>query len=92
MAVEKLKILMLAVCFIVGGCGSNDAQSEALGSDDASGEKVWLLDLIAPNRQLATAVLTNFKQIAGDKPIAIHPIVARSVDPEVLEKMRVKGG
>ena len=61
------------------------------GEDWASGEKIWLLDLIAPNRQLATAVLTNFKQIAGDKPIAIHPIVARSVDPEVLEKMRVKG-
>lgn len=63
-----------------------------LGADDwASGEKIWLLDLIAPNRQLATAVLASFKQIAGDKPIAIHPIVARSVDPEVLEKMRVKG-
>ncbi len=61
------------------------------GEDWASGEKIWLLDLIAPNRQLATAVLTNFKQIAGDKPIAIHPIVARSVDPGVLEKMRVKG-
>ncbi|KEO89375.1 hypothetical protein EH31_12055 [Erythrobacter longus] len=62
-----------------------------LGAEDwASGEKVWLLDLIAPNRQLATAVLANFKQIAGDKPIAIHPIVARSVDPEVLEKMKVK--
>lgn len=53
-----------------------------LGADYwASGEKVWLLDLIAPNRQLATAVLANFKQIAGDRPIAIHPIVARSVDP-----------
>lgn len=51
-----------------------------------------LLDVIAPNRQLATAVLTNFKQIAGEKPVSIHPIVARSVDPEVLEKMRVKGG
>ncbi len=61
------------------------------GEDWASGEKIWLLDLIAPNRQLATAVLINFKQIAGDMPIAIHPIVARSVDPEVLEKMRVKG-
>lgn len=64
-----------------------------LGADDwASGEKVWLLDLIAPNRQLATAVLANFKQIADDKPIAIHPIVARSVDPQVLERMRVKTG
>lgn len=58
--------------------------------DWTSGEKIWLLDLIAPNRQLATAVLANFKQIAGDKPVSIHPIVARSVDPDVLERMRVK--
>lgn len=63
-----------------------------LSADDwASGESIWLLDLIAPNRQLATAVLANFRQIAGDKPVSIHPIVARSVDPEVLEKMRAKG-
>ncbi|MEZ5697135.1 MAG: toxin-activating lysine-acyltransferase [Sphingomonadaceae bacterium] len=62
-----------------------------LAPDDwASGDKIWLLDLIAPNRQLATAVLANFRQIAGEKPVSIHPIVARSVDPEVLEKMRVK--
>ncbi|TIX51145.1 toxin-activating lysine-acyltransferase [Alteraurantiacibacter aquimixticola] len=63
-----------------------------LSADDwTSGENIWLLDLIAPNRQLATAVLANFKQIAGDKPVSIHPIVARSVDPQVLEKMRAKG-
>lgn len=63
-----------------------------LAPDDwTSGETIWLLDLIAPSRQLATAVLANFKQIAGDKPVAVHPIVARSVDPNVLEKMRVKG-
>ena len=62
-----------------------------LGAEDwASGEKIWLLDLIAPNRQLATAVLANFKQIAGDKPVSIHPIVARSVDKQVLDKMRMK--
>jgi cytolysin-activating lysine-acyltransferase len=62
-----------------------------LGPDDwTSGETLWLLDLIAPNRQLATAVLANFRQVAGDRPVAIHPIVARSVDREVLERMRVK--
>ncbi|MEP6275656.1 hypothetical protein [Hyphomonas sp.] len=62
-----------------------------LAQDDrTSGEKIWLLDLIAPNRQLATAVLANFKQIAGDKAVSIHPIVARSVDPDVLQKMRAK--
>lgn len=58
--------------------------------DWTSGEKLWLLDIMAPNRKLATAVLANFKQIAGDRPVAIHPIVARSVDPEVLGKMRIK--
>lgn len=36
-------------------------------------------------------MLANFKQIAGDKPVSIHPIVARSVDAQVLEKMRGKG-
>lgn len=58
--------------------------------DWTSGETMWLLDVIAPNRKLATAVLANFKQVAKDKPVKIHPIVARSVDPEVLEKMRAK--
>lgn len=60
-----------------------------LQSDDwVSGEKLWLLDVIAPNRKLATAVLANFSQVAKDRPVSIHPIVARSVDPEVLEKMK----
>ena len=48
-------------------------------------------DMVAPNRQLAPAVLSSFRQIAGDKPVSIHPIVARSVDRDALEKMRVKG-
>lgn len=57
--------------------------------DWTSGETVWLLDVIAPNRKLATAVLTNFGQVAKDKPLKIHPIVSRSVDQDVLERMRV---
>jgi cytolysin-activating lysine-acyltransferase len=62
-----------------------------LGDEDwASGETLWLLDVIAPNRRLATSVLANFRQIAGDRPVKIHPIVARSVDPELLDRMRVK--
>ncbi|WP_108811929.1 toxin-activating lysine-acyltransferase [Sphingorhabdus sp. Alg231-15] len=62
-----------------------------LASEDwVSGEKLWLLDVIAPNRKLATAVLANFSQVAKDKPVAIHPIVARSVDPELLKKMKGK--
>lgn len=62
-----------------------------LSSDDwVSGDKLWLLDVIAPNRKLATAVLANFSQVAQDKPVSIHPIVARSVEPELLEKMKVR--
>ena len=62
-----------------------------LSSEDwVSGDKLWLLDVIAPNRKLATAVLANFSQVAQDKPVSIHPIVARSVEPELLEKMKVK--
>lgn len=62
-----------------------------LGQDDwASGETLWLLDVIAPNRKLATAVLASFRQIAGDRPVKVHPVVARSVDQELLDQMRVK--
>jgi cytolysin-activating lysine-acyltransferase len=60
-----------------------------LQSDDwASGENAWLLDVIAPNQKVATAVLANFKQVVKDRPVRIHPIVARAVDPAVLEKMK----
>ncbi len=58
--------------------------------DWTSGDTVWLLDVIAPNRELATAVLINFRQLAEERQVRIHPIVARSVDRELLEKMRVK--
>lgn len=58
--------------------------------DWTSGETLWLLDVIAPNRKLATAVLANFRQVAGDRQVKIHPIVARSVDPAIIDKMRVK--
>jgi hemolysin-activating ACP:hemolysin acyltransferase len=61
-----------------------------LGGDDwTSGEQVWLLDVIAADRQAATAVLTNFRQVAGDKQIKVHPIVGRLIDPKVLERLRV---
>ncbi len=58
--------------------------------DWVSGDTLWLLDVIAPNRKLATAVLGNFSQVAKEQSVSIHPIVARSVDPEMLEKMKAK--
>ena len=64
----------------------------------------WLLDIIAPNQQLTTAVIANFGQVVkqgdgkdgqdGNGDIKIHPLITRLVDPEVLKKMgasRVEG-
>lgn len=34
--------------------------------------------------------MANFKRLSGDRPVKVHPIVARSVDPAVLEEMRVR--
>jgi cytolysin-activating lysine-acyltransferase len=57
--------------------------------DWTSGDLPWLIDVIAGDRQQATAVLANFRQLVGDKAIKIHPMVARLIDPAVLEKLRV---
>ena len=55
--------------------------------DWKSGDTVWLPDVIAPTRELATMVLTDFHQIAKRADIKIHPMVAHLVDREVLEKL-----
>jgi cytolysin-activating lysine-acyltransferase len=53
----------------------------------ASGERVWLLDVVAPSQKMASAVLANFRQVVKQGDVRIHPIVARQVDPELLKKM-----
>jgi cytolysin-activating lysine-acyltransferase len=53
--------------------------------DWTSGTISWLLDVIAPNAKLATAVVTSFQQVTKGGPFRIHPIVAKLVDPEVLK-------
>ncbi|MCP4181705.1 MAG: toxin-activating lysine-acyltransferase [Hyphomicrobiales bacterium] len=37
-----------------------------------SGDRLWLLDVVAPNRQAATAVLANFRQVADGGNVALH--------------------
>lgn len=56
--------------------------------DWTSGDTVWLLDLIAADRKQATAVLANFRKVAGERPVRIAPLVARLIDPEVAERLR----
>ena len=58
--------------------------------DWVSGDTVWLLDVIAADTKQATAVLANFKQLSGERLVKVHPIVRRSVEAGVLEKMRVR--
>jgi hypothetical protein len=32
-------------------------------------------------------VLANFRQLAGERPVKIHPIVGRLIEPDVLAKL-----
>lgn len=59
-------------------------------SEWKSGEKVWLLDVIAPTRELATIVLKSFNHVAKSEQVSIHPIVAKLVDGEVLKQLMLK--
>lgn len=56
-------------------------------ADWNSGDIVWLLDVIAPTQQMATAVLASFNKVAKQDQIRIHPVVSRLVDREVLQKL-----
>ncbi len=55
--------------------------------EGVSGDRAWLLDVIAPTQKLASAVLANFKRVVKEGEVRIHPIVAGMVDPELLKRM-----
>lgn len=52
-----------------------------------SGDINWLIDVIAPDQKTCVSVLGNFKQVVKDGDLRLHPIIARLVDKETLEKM-----
>jgi hemolysin-activating ACP:hemolysin acyltransferase len=56
-------------------------------NDWNSGTKTWLLDVIAPNKDVATSVLRNFAAFVQPGPMSLHPMVGRAVDIEALKKM-----
>ncbi|MEL6125555.1 MAG: toxin-activating lysine-acyltransferase [Pseudomonadota bacterium] len=58
--------------------------------DWTSGENNWLLDVIAPDQKSTVSVLSNFKQIVQKGDLSLHPVIARLVDRETLEKMGAK--
>jgi hemolysin-activating ACP:hemolysin acyltransferase len=60
-----------------------------LDADDwTSGENLWLLDTVAVSRHAASAVVLHFSNVAGKRRVQLHPIVARTVDPKLLEKLK----
>jgi cytolysin-activating lysine-acyltransferase len=60
------------------------------GDDWRSGDKMWLLDVIAPSQKLAAAVIANFSQVTKGGEISLHPIITKMVDKDVLGRMGAK--
>ena len=52
-----------------------------------SGEINWLLDVIAPNQRATATVIANFRQVAKQGSLRLHPIITRLVDEETLTRM-----
>lgn len=55
--------------------------------DWTSGDKNWLLDVIAPDPKTVQSVIANFRQLVKDGELHLHPLISRLVDAETLEKM-----
>ena len=62
-----------------------------LKPDEWAGGKInWLFDVIAPDRDATAAVIANFRAVAKEGQLRLHPLVTRLVDREQLEKMGAK--
>ena len=57
--------------------------------DWASGEQVWLLDIVAPTQKAASSVLASFNQISKTAEVRLTPMAMRQVDPDLLKQMNV---
>jgi cytolysin-activating lysine-acyltransferase len=57
-----------------------------------SGDAVWLMDVIAPTRVLATKLFREFQRLkVGDGRLQINPIVGRVIDVKLLKKLDETG-
>ena len=59
-----------------------------------SGDIVWLLDVVAPSRQIAQTVLANFRRVLKaqkidlpDGQIRLHPVIKRTLGEDALKSM-----
>lgn len=55
--------------------------------DWTSGDNHWLPGVIAPDPRSAAAVIGNFRQLAKDGRMKLHPGILRLLDAETLKKM-----
>ncbi|MCC6001144.1 MAG: toxin-activating lysine-acyltransferase [Pararhodobacter sp.] len=59
-----------------------------LRPEDWTGGSInWLLDVIAPDVRTVSAILANFRKLAGGGDLRLHPLISRLVPRETLEKM-----
>ena len=47
----------------------------------------WLLDVIAPDRKAVRSLIANFNKVVEAGPLVLHPVVARQIDREDLERL-----
>ncbi|MGB3165488.1 MAG: toxin-activating lysine-acyltransferase [Alteraurantiacibacter sp.] len=52
-----------------------------------SGDIKWLFDVVAPTQEATVSVLANFRQVAKDGALKLHPLITRLLPAETLEKL-----
>lgn len=57
-----------------------------------SGDKNWLLDVIAPDAKTVQTVIANFRQVIKDGELHLHPLISRLVDTDTLKMMGARKG
>lgn len=55
-------------------------------TDWRSGDEVWLLDVIAPDLEVSTAVFGSFSQLISG-PFRVHPAAFQALDPEIVKRI-----
>ena len=55
-----------------------------------SGSINWLLDVFAPDERTTAALIANFRKVTKGGELRLHPVVARMLSREMLEKMGIR--
>ena len=47
----------------------------------------WLIDVVAPDRRMAAALVAGFGALVNGGELNLHPLIARLVDKDVLDRL-----